>query len=415
MLVFGNYIASSIWWDSIQPLGINNVGSRTIESLISIDRQKIKTKKNIFDKICELENLRLAHHNARKDKSFYKEVKMVNANEDFYLKEIQKLLISWEYKITSKDYKLQKIHDKGKDRILMKLDYYPHRIVQRAIMQQIEDVFMRVFSPFSCASVPWRWGKLAMKLMNKYMRDVEGTKYCLKLDVRKFYPNINHEILKKLIRKKIWCKKTLELLDMIIDSHPTDKWLPIWSYLSQYLANYYLTFFDHRLKEILKVKYVVRYMDDIVILSWSKAELREIFEKIKQYLLEELELTIKQNYQIFPTKVRWIDFVWYRHFPKYRLLRKKTCKRMKKKMVKIFHKQKNWNFINFQERCSTNSYIWWLIHCDSYRLYDKYLRPLIWSAIKYYYFVIAKKDKKKVRKYKKKLLIKKWNVGRFLH
>lgn len=340
---------------------------------------------------------------------------MVNSDEDFYLKEIQDLLLSWKYVITPKDYKLQKIHDKWKDRVLMKLDYYPHRIIQWAIMQQIEDVFMKVFSPFSCASVPKRWGKLAMQLMQKYMKDVDGTRYCLKLDVRKFYPNINHNILKKLIREKIWCKKTLELLDMIIDSHPTDKWLPIWSYLSQYLANYYLTFFDHWLKEVLKVKYVVRYMDDIVILGSSKEELRKIFYKIKEYLSSELELTIKTNYQIFPTGIRWIDFVGYRHFPKYRLLRKKTCKRMKKKMIKIYLKQRNWNFINFQERCSTNSYIWWLIHCDSYRLYQKYLQPLVGSVIKYYYFVIARKDKKKVRRYKKKLFMKKWNVWGFLH
>lgn len=340
---------------------------------------------------------------------------MVNANEDYYLKEIQKLLISWEYKITSKNYRLQKIHDKGKDRVLMKLDYYPHRIIQWAIMQQIEDMFMKVFSPFSCASVPWRWGKLAMQFLDKYMKDVEGTRYCLKLDVRKFYPNINHGILKDLLRKKIWCKRTLTLLDMIIDSHPTEKWLPIWSYLSQYLANYYLTFFDHWLKEELKIKYVVRYMDDIVILSSSKEQLRERFYKIKEYLSSRLDLTIKQNYQVFPTRIRWIDFVGYRHFWDYRLLRKKTCKRMKQKMVKVFHKQRNWNFINFQERCSVNSYIWRLIHCDSYRLHQKYLQPLIWSVIKYYYFVIAKKDKKRLKRYKKKLLTKKWNIGKFLH
>ena len=84
----------------------------------------------------------------------------------------------------------------------------------------------------------------AMKLMDKYMKDEAGTMYCLKIDVNKFYPSINHEILKNLLRKKFKDKDLLELLDKIIDSIPDGKGVPIGSYLSQYLANFYLAYFD---------------------------------------------------------------------------------------------------------------------------------------------------------------------------
>ena len=371
----------------------------------------VKKLKNTYDKICTLENLRLAHKNAKKDKAFYKEVKMVNSNEEYYLKQIQDLLVKGEYIIKESDYKISVIYDRIKSRTLMKLDYFPHRIIQWWIMLQLSDMFMKCFSNFSCASIPNRWGKLAMKLMDKYMEDKKWTAYCLKLDIKKFYPSINHSILKKLIRRKIADKKLLGLIDMIIDSHPWDKWIPIWSYLSQYLANYYLTFFDHWLKEELRIKYVIRYMDDIVIFWESKEYLWDIFWKIKEYLDKELYLTIKPNYQVFPTSIRWVDFVGYRFFYWYRLLRKRTCKKFKKKLKHIKDKKDKKQFINYRERASTNSYIGWLIHCNSYRLYSKYIAPIISSIQKYYFFIIGRKNKKKFRLYNKKLLRKKWKIN----
>lgn len=309
---------------------------------------------------------------------------MVDNNPDYYLWKIREMLINEQYELKEDDYYVFTIHDRDKDRELMKLDYYPHRIIQRAIMLQIEKLLTQTFTFFTCASIPKRWGKRVMNLMDKYMKDVEGTKYCLKIDIKKFYPSINHSILKQLLRKKIKCKKTLRLLDIIIDSHPWEVWLPIGSYLSQYLANFYLAYFDHFMKEELRIKYVIRYMDDIVILADSKEKLRGRFYKMKEYL-DWLELTIKDNRQIFPVDARWVDFVWYRYFHWYRLLRKKTAKRMKKKMNDIeVNKHKKRLKLNHSEWCSIVSYIWWLVHCDGYRLHWKYIQPLIPLVLKYY-------------------------------
>lgn len=365
----------------------------------------------IYEKIYGLDNLILAHHNARKNKAFYKEVKEFNKDEVWFALKLQKLLKDWTYKINPEDYKVQKIRDRIKERELYILEYIPHRPIQWAILQQIEPILIKTFTNFTCASIPWRWNKRIQSLMEKYLKDKEWTKYCLKMDIKQYYPSINHNILKQLLRKKFKDKRLLKLLDMIIDSYPKKNWLPIWSYLSQYLGNYYLAFFDHWLKEKLWCKYVLRYMDDIVILSGNKDELWYWFKQIKFYLENNLKLEIKSNYQIFPVDSRWVDYVWYRYFHWYSLLRKRTCKKFKRKVTHILLKQSKWQFINYRERASTNSYIGWLIHCDSYRLYSKYIAPIISSIQKYYFFIIGKKNRKKFRLYNKKLLRKKWKIN----
>ena len=373
----------------------------------------MKRFSNIYERIYDMENLKLAHRNARKDKALYKEVKMVDSNEEYFLWKIQKLLMEKKYHICPKDYTVSIIRDKTKNRELRKLKYYPHRIIQRAIMLQLEKIFSNNFCDFTCASVKWRGWKQIRLLMNKYLNDREWTKYCLKIDISKYYPSVNHRILKKLLRRKFKDPDLLRLLDMIIDSFPWRKWLPIWSYLSQFLANFYLSYFDHRLKEKLHCKYVLRYMDDIVILDWSKKHLRYIFRRMKGYLTGNLNLKVKDNRQIFPTGVRWVDFVGYRYFYDYTLLRKTTALKLKSRYKHLKRKQDHWMMRNFQERCSINSYNGRLIRCDSRRLHEKYIEPLYPYMLRYYRFRILwgdmnKKNLSKLKRYRKKILAKKW-------
>lgn len=113
------------------------------------------------------------------------------------------------------------------------------------------------------------------------------------MDIRKFYPSVNHDILKAIIRKKIKDDDLLWLLDEIIDSADG---VPIGNYLSQFFANLYMAYFDHWVKEELKVKYYYRYADDIVLLSNSKDQLRNWLLAIKVYLTNMLKLKLKDNY-----------------------------------------------------------------------------------------------------------------------
>ena len=157
---------------------------------------------NLYEKIITMENLREAHRNARKDKLFYEEVKMVDRNPEKYLKQIQDMLTTGTYKVS--EYTVSILKDKGKERELRKLPYFPDRIVQWAIMLQVEPIFIEVFISSTCASIKGRGIHKASEKLVKYMEtDPEGTKYCYKIDVRKFYPSINHTILKKLLRKKL--------------------------------------------------------------------------------------------------------------------------------------------------------------------------------------------------------------------
>jgi len=341
----------------------------------------MKRRGYIFEKICDIDNLREAHRNSRKDKTYYREVKMVDSDPDFYLKKIQEMLANKTYKVS--EYTISTLNDKGKERELMKLPYFPDRIIQWAIMLQIEQDFMNVFCNHSCASVKGRGIHHATRLVDKYMKDKEGCKYCLKIDIKKFYPNIDHEILKQLLRKIFKDKNLLWILDLIIDSMPEGKGVPIGSYLSQYLANFYLTYFDHWLKEEKRVKYVIRYMDDIVIFGATKEELHQLKSDIDNYLEENLKLKIKGNHQVFPTAIRGVDFVGYRHFFGYKLLRKSTCKRFKRTCRRIYKRVKNGALMRLNEFCSINSYDGWLKWCNSWRLKEKYIKQLEEALLKY--------------------------------
>lgn len=344
---------------------------------------------NLYAKIYDMENLKLAHKNARKDKLFYREVKMVDSDEEYYLTQIQEMLKNKTYEVS--EYTISVISDKGKERELCKLPYYPDRIIQWAILLQIEFVFLQVFTDFTCASLKNRGIHKASAILDKYMRDKPGTAYTLKVDINKFYPNINHNILKQLLRKKFKDSDLLELLDKIIDSIPGGVGIPIGSYLSQYFANFYLTYFDHWLKEEMKCEYVIRYMDDIVILHHSKEFLHWLKRQMDEYLWENLRLTIKNNWQVFPTGVRGVDFVGYRHFYGYKLLRKSTCKKFKKKMMNIRKKIESGKQISYRDWCSTNSYKGWLKWCDSYRLSKKYVKPIQKYLDDYYNTKIKRK------------------------
>ena len=331
----------------------------------------MKRYNNIFPKIVEMDNLRLAYRNARKGKSYYEEVKIIDENPDYYLEQIQQMLISGNYKTS--EYVIFKKNDKGKEREIYKLPFYPDRIVHWAIMLQIEHIFMQTFTDFTNASLKDRGIHRTLKQLDKALKDENNTKYCLKIDVKKFFPNINHDILKSLLRKKFKDKLLLELLDEIIDSVEGNKGVPIGNYLSQYFANFYLSYFDHWLKEEKKCKYVFRYMDDIVILDGDKNFLHNLKREIDEYLKVNLDLKVKENWQIFPTNVRGIDFVGYRVFRHYKLLRKSTYKRMKEKCKKMT-KQDSLSFSNY---CTVNSYVGWLKWCNSYDLSLKYINPLL--------------------------------------
>lgn len=349
---------------------------------------------NLYEQIYDMDNLKLAHQNARKGKGWYQEVLMVNSNPEFYLGLLQNKLKYKTYKTS--EYETFIKNDSGKEREIYKLPYFPDRICQWAILQVIEKYLIRNLVTDTYSAIPKRGIHFGLKrVMHDMQTDVKGCQYCLKLDARKYYPSIDHDILKSKYRRLFKDKDLLWLLDEIIDSTEGSKGIPIGNYLSQYSGNFYFSSFDHWIKEVKHVKHYHRYMDDIVIFGESKEELHQLKKEIDVYFHDVLNLTVKDNWQVFPTYIRGVDFLGYRIFMDYVLLRKCSCKKMKKKMVAIRKKVEQGNMMNYSEWCSINSYKGWLIHCNSFRLHKKYIEPLLPYAQQYYETNIQKKGKVK--------------------
>jgi retron-type reverse transcriptase len=299
--------------------------------------------------------LQLADKKAQKGKASQYGVQMHNKNRESNITLLHEILKTKTYKTS--EYKTFIIHE-PKERKVYSLPYFPDRIVHHAIMNILEPIFLSVFTADTYSCIKDRGIHAAAYGVKSALKDIPETKYCLKLDVKKFYPSVDHEILKVLLRRKIKDRDLLWLLDEIIDS---TNGLPIGNYLSQYFANFYLTYFDHWLKEVKGVRYYFRYTDDLVILSGSKTYLHGLLSEIREYLDVELKLTVKGNYQVFPVASRGIDFVGYCFYHTHVGLRKS----IKQNFARMLAKRRN--------RASIASYFGWAVHCDSKHLLKKLL------------------------------------------
>ena len=319
----------------------------------------MKRINNIFQKITTFDNIQEADRKARKKKKSKYGIIVHDRTKFADNYTLQMLLKSNNYK-TSK-YTTYKIYE-PKEREIYRLPYYPDRITHHAIMNIMEPIWTKLFTRDTYSCIKNRGiHNLLHKLQSDLRKDEEGTKYCAKMDIKKFYPSIDHDILKQIIRRKVKDKNLLSLLDEIIDSAPG---VPIGNYLSQYFANLYLAYFDHWVKEELRVKYYYRYADDLVLLSDDKQKLRNYILAIKLYLKQVLNLALKDNYQIFPVEFRGIDFVGYVCFHKYTLIRK-SIKIKILKLVSLYQK----GIVPIQELYKgIVSYLGWLKHCNSRKI-----------------------------------------------
>lgn len=329
----------------------------------------MKRHGNLFPDLVRLENIYTAHKNAKKGKSHYDEVQMV---EDDLAKYLTSLKFDLENDLfTTSDYVVFKIHE-PKEREIFKLPYYPDRIVHHALMNIIQPIWDKIFIHDVYSAIPGRGIHKAIYRLADFLQDRMKTQYCLQFDIQKFYPSVDHDILMRLIKRKIKCSRTLNLIEDIVRSPHGNRGIPIGNYTSQYFANIYLNWFDHFLKQKLKVNYYIRYADDGIILGKSKEHLHNLKEEIEKYLEERLELKLNSRTSIFPVEGdRGIDFLGYRTFRNYRLLRKSSAKKFKRKIHRI---EENPDTYEDQHIVSSiMSYIGWIAHCDGYNLLEKYI------------------------------------------
>lgn len=326
----------------------------------------MKRHGNLFDRITDIENIKVAHKNARRGKAFYTEVKMVDSDIEKYCREIQQSLVNQTF--TTSPYEVEERFDGRKMRTIYKLPYYPDRIVQHALLNVTGQIFTNSFIRDSFQSIIGRGTSDAMRRVKKVVRSPDCPRYALKIDVEKYYPSVDNAKLKIMVREKIKCKRTLWLLDNIVDSM---KGLPIGNYTSQHLGNLYLNAFDWKIKQQLKPRAYFRYCDDIVFMDDMKSKLLAYKVRAVRWL-DELGLKIKGSWNIYDVYKHGVDFVGYVFTPLNTRLRrsiaikfKTTCDKLSKRITDPT-----------RDLSRVMAYKGWVKHCNGKQLWRKHTQSL---------------------------------------
>ncbi len=275
----------------------------------------------LFHKIVEFENLLLAAKKAFKGKKNKQRVACFYFNLEKELLSIREELLNRTYR----PYALRTftIHE-PKERIIGASEFRD-RVVHHAVCNIIEPFFERgyIYHSYAC-----RRKKGTHRAIAHAQRCCRGFQYYLKMDVRKYFENIDHEILKSILRRKFKDPNLLWLLELIIDRSNniecetneirTDcmsKGIPIGSLTSQHFANIYLDQLDHYVKDELGVKGYVRYMDDFILFDDDKSKLHLLHLQIAEFLKNKLSLEAKEEVTIIAPVSQGLPFLGFRIFP----------------------------------------------------------------------------------------------------
>lgn len=341
----------------------------------------MRTHNNLFGRIVAFETLHAANQKARRGKRSRPSCLRFEAQLEDNLIQLQHELLAGEYRLSG--YRSFAVHE-PKTRTITALINYRDRVAQQALIDVIEPLFESAFISHSYAC---RAGKgthagadKAQQMMRECLRQ-HSTLFALKADVRRYFASVRHDRLKALIRRKILCRKTLWLIDTIIDSyHEPGRpgyGIPIGNLTSQLFANIYLDALDQRVKCRLSERWYVRYMDDFIILHHDKDRLRYLRIDIELFLTHQLGLELNNKTQIFPVAVRngrGLDFLGYHIWPHKRRLRKDSLKRFKRR-VRQLQKQYAEGRISLPEiKQQLSSWLAHAKHGDAQAAVAKYLQ-----------------------------------------
>jgi len=339
----------------------------------------VKTFNNLFEAVVDFENLYKAYNKSKKGKRYRIQALQFRGNLEENLIGIQNELIWKMYRPLT--YRQFWVFDPKKR--LISAPAFRDRVVHHALVQVVEPIFENKFITDSFACRKGKGTHAAVDRVQYFERIVKrnyGDFYILKLDVKKFFPSINHDILKREFRRAISDKKVQRLYDQIIDSFESNgRGLPIGALTSQLSANIYLSPLDHFVKEVCREKYYVRYMDDIVIISPSKKHLQKLWKEIEAFLNRQLDLQLNPKSKIFRWK-QGIDFCGYRIWPTHIKPRKATLKRARrrlKKFAKIYaHNPK----ILTRAKQSIMSFLGYVKHCQCFKTTNSALSETVFKA-----------------------------------
>lgn len=338
-----------------------------------------RTVNSIWDKVIDFGNLYFAYRAAGHGKRYRREALCFSKDLEENLIILQNELI-WEM---YKPIPFRQFCVFEPKRRLISAPAFRDRVVHHALVQIIEPYFERRFISESFACRKGLGTHAAMKHVVQCCRAAKrrwGSYYVLKCDIHKFFPSINHDVLKRAIRRTISDPKVIHLLNIIIDSfEPAGRGIPIGALTSQLLANVYLDQLDHFIKDECGVKYYARYVDDFLIIHNEKKYLKEMLIKIDIFVSEKLDVSLNPKTGIFPGR-HGIDFCGYRIWPAYVKPRKATIKRAKrrfKKMAKTYQKSPK---ILERAHQSIQSFLGYIHYCSGYKTTESVLKRAVFKA-----------------------------------
>lgn len=263
------------------------------------------------------------------------------------------------------------------------------RIVHHIVSNELEPIFEPTFiaQSYSCRkNKGTHKGILALqKMALKASKNNKRICWSLKMDIKKFFPSVNHKILFKILTRKIQDDDFLNLLWKIIDSFYSDrtidpadkKGIPIGNLTSQFFSNIYMNELDQFVKHKLKVRHYLRYADDFVMLSPSKEYLESLVPEVESFLNIQLDLQIHPDKIIFGKFGSGIDFLGYIIFPYHILPRTKTKRRLLRKIKAKIDGFKTGKISEDSLNQTIQSYLGYLSHANAYKFRQK-LENSIW-------------------------------------
>lgn len=352
---------------------------------------------DVYDRICDYEELYQSHLEARKGKRYRDDVLIFTDKLEENLIELQNELIWQSYKVGA--YRQFYVRE-PKLRLVMALQYRD-RVVQWAIYKQLYPFYDKTFIEDSYACRRGKGAHKAADRLQYWLRQVSrkpGEWYYLKLDISKYFYRVDHLVLLDILRRRIKDQRLLQLLSEIINSEDTrfglpagvspedcpeerrlnNVGMPIGNLTSQLFANIYLNELDQLCKHELRLHYYIRYMDDVIILSEDKKELAEIKDFVETFLKDFLHLDLNKKTTIRPCR-DGIDFVGYRIWATHRKLKKQTARRLIRNVKRLCEAVQGSKTSKEEFMRVAASYNGILGHCNSHGLrnklnaiYDKY-------------------------------------------
>lgn len=307
-----------------------------------------------FEAMTDFAWLERANRNARKGKRYRQEVRYFQQNLDANLLDIQQDMRNGTYRTGGYRHLWVRV---PKKRLVMALPYRD-RIVQWSVYQLLNPYYDRTFIGDSYACRVGKGSHKAVARLQYWLCKIDRSEYpnwyCLKLDISKYFYRVDHEVLLRILRRRITDNDLLLMLERVINNPnepfglPPGKkpeevafesWLynvgmPIGNLLSQMFANIVLNELDQYCKHVLRLKHYIRYMDDILVLGPDKEQLKRVKTEIEVYLHEVLLLNLNAKTCIRPVSMG-IEFVGQRVWATHSLLRKSTARRMKREVRKI--------------------------------------------------------------------------------